>query len=55
MTCFLLFLVSAAPGDNIHIHVTPRLSRRKIYIMCEFNYAAELTQNVVKYKLTDIF
>ena len=27
---FCLFLVvSAAPGDNIHIHVTPRISRRK--------------------------
>ncbi|KAF5302595.1 hypothetical protein FQA39_LY10213 [Lamprigera yunnana] len=23
--------VSAAPGDNIHIHVTPRISRRKVY------------------------
>lgn len=26
---FLPFVVSAAPGDNIHIHVTPRISRRK--------------------------
>ncbi|XP_018333228.1 mitogen-activated protein kinase kinase kinase 7-interacting protein 3 homolog isoform X2 [Agrilus planipennis] len=24
--------VSAAPGDNIHIHVTPRISRRKILL-----------------------
>lgn len=28
---FSCFVVSAAPGDNIHIHVTPRISRRKLY------------------------
>uniref|UniRef100_A0AAR5PIY6 RanBP2-type domain-containing protein n=1 Tax=Dendroctonus ponderosae TaxID=77166 RepID=A0AAR5PIY6_DENPD len=39
-----VYHVSAAPGDNIHIHVTPRLSRRKIFALCvTFLYLKKLT------------
>lgn len=37
----ICFLVSASPGDNIHIHVTPRMPRRKTFIV--INLCDEIT------------